>query len=497
MPGIHGNLLYGSALMIAMRWTTRLLGLISTLILVRLLTPEDFGVVAMAMVIVGLLEVFTHTSVDLALIRDRDPSRAHYDTAWTLEILQALALAVILVVVAPWSARFFADARVTLVIYALALRAVVGSFENIGVVAFRRELQFDKEFWFGVSKKMSMVALTIIAAFMLKSYWALVVGLVGGRCADVLISFQRHPYRPRFCLTKTAELWGFSRWLLAGRVGDMFKRKLDEFVIGGELGTTAMGNYFVAADVATAPTEEIVGPMSRGIYPVYSHLLDARPQLIDSFLLVLASTTYLCVPLGMGLSAIAPNLVPLVLGEKWLIAIPLIEYLGICGIAMALVMTVEPLLVASGRARIFASFQWIQLLILAPALIYAGKVLGVVGVAAAKTVILTVSLPIWFYVVSRAELISARRLLAAIAPAMLAGIAMYVGVRAVARVSIPSEIVMLLTQLLAGAGIYLAISWAIWRARGYPDGAEREALNRVLGVWQQWQLGKSGVGRRK
>src|ERR1043165_9830156 len=123
MAGIHRNLLYGSALMIAMRWTTRLLGLISTLILVRLLTPDDFGVVAMAMVIVGLLEVFTHTSVDLALIRDRDPSRAHYDTAWTLEILQALALAAVLVVVAPWSARFFADERVTLVIYALALRA--------------------------------------------------------------------------------------------------------------------------------------------------------------------------------------------------------------------------------------------------------------------------------------------------------------------------------------------------------------------------------------
>jgi O-antigen/teichoic acid export membrane protein len=487
MVRIHRNLLYGSALMIAMRWTTRLLGLFSTLILVRLLNPDDFGVVAMAMVIVGLLEVFTHTSVDLALIRDRDPSREHYDTAWTLEIVQALALAGVLVLVAPWSARYFEDARVTLVIYALALRAVLGSFENIGVVAFRRDLEFEKEFWFGVSKKMAMVGLTIIAAFTLQSYWALVFGLVVGRCADVVISFRLHPYRPRFCLRKTAELWGFSKWLLAGRVGDMIKRKLDELVIGGELGTTAMGNYFVAADVATAPTEEIVGPMSRGIYPVYSQLLDTRSQLIDSFLLVLSSTTYLCMPLGMGLSAIAPNLVPLVLGEKWLAAIQLIEYLGICGIAMALVMTVEPLLVATGRARLFASFQWLQLLILAPALIYAGKMLGVVGVAAAKTVILTLSLPIWFYVVSRAELISARRMLAAVLPALLAGIAMYAGVRAVGQIPMPSEVLILISQLIMGAGIYLAVSWSIWRARGCPDGAERQALDRVRDLWQQWR----------
>jgi lipopolysaccharide exporter len=485
--GMQRNLLYGSALMIAMRWTTRLLGLMSTLILVRLLTPDDFGVVAMAMVIVGFLEVFTHTSVDLALIRDREATREHYDTAWTLEILQAVGLAAVLVLVAPWSARYFDDPRVTLVIYALALRAVVGSFENIGVVAFRRDLEFQKEFWFGVSKKVSMVALTILAAFALKSYWALVAGLIGGRFADVLISFRRHPYRPRFSLSKAAELWGFSRWLMMGRVGDMLTRKLDEFVIGGELGTTAMGNYFVAADVATAPTEEIVGPMSRGIYPVYSKLLGTRPQLIDSFLLVLSSTCYLCVPLGMGLSAVAPNLVPLVLGEKWLAAIPLIEFLGISGIAIGLAMTVEPLLVASGRVRIFAWFQWLQLLLLAPAIVYAGKEVGVVAVAAAKAVILGLSIPIWFYVVSRVEAIPARRLLAAIMPAVLAGIAMYAAVRALSYASMPFEILMLISQLLLGAGVYLIVVWAIWKARGNPDGAERQALDRLRQAWQQWQ----------
>jgi O-antigen/teichoic acid export membrane protein len=195
----------------------------------------------------------------------------------------------------------------------------------------------------------------------------------------------------------------------------------------------------------------------------------------------------------MGLSAISPNLVPLVLGEKWLAAIPLIECMGICGITMALVMTLEPLLVASGRARIFATFQWIQLLILAPALIHAGKVFGIVSVAAAKTIILTLSLPIWFYVVSRIERISARRLLEAVVPATLAGVGMYVGVRAVAKIPIPSEVLILISQLLAGACLYLMISWSIWRARGYPDGAERQALNRLRGVWHVWQRRGYGV----
>src|SRR5688500_7124382 len=172
-----GHLLRGSAWMIAMRWATRALGLVSTIILARLLAPEDFGVVAMAMVVVGFLEVFTHTGVDLALIRDAQATREHYDTAWTLEILQAALLALALLAAAPYATGYFGDARVLEVMQILSLRAFVGGFENIGVVAFRRELNFTREFWFGVFKKMSTVAVTIVAAFVFRSYWALVLGL--------------------------------------------------------------------------------------------------------------------------------------------------------------------------------------------------------------------------------------------------------------------------------------------------------------------------------
>ena len=156
-----------------MRWATRALGLVSTIVLARLLAPEDFGVVAMAMVVVGFLEVFTQTGVDLALIRDANATREHYDTAWTFEILQGAGLALALLAAAPFATRYFGDARVLTVMQLLSLRAFIGGFENIGVVAFRRDMNFDREFWFGVFKKLCMVALTIGAAFVFRSYWAL------------------------------------------------------------------------------------------------------------------------------------------------------------------------------------------------------------------------------------------------------------------------------------------------------------------------------------
>ncbi len=476
----RGHLLRGSAWMIAMRWATRALGLVSTVILARLLAPEDFGVVAMAMVVVGFLEVFTHTGVDLALIRDAGATREHYDTAWTLEILQAALLALALLAAAPLATRYFGDPRVLEVMQLLSLRAFIGGFENIGVVAFRRDLNFDREFWFGVFKKMSTVAITIAAAIAFRSYWALVIGLIGGRALDVAISFIMHPYRPRPTLARFGDIWGFSRWLLLARVANLLNRKLDEFVVGGQAGTTAMGNYFVASDIATAPAEEVVLPMTRGIFPVYSRLQNDRARLAESFFTVLRSTAYLCVALGLGVSAVAPHLVPLVLGAQWLDAIPLMQWLGVWGALMGMALALDPLLLATGRGALLASFKWIQLVVLAPALVYGGMVGGVVGVAAAKTLVMAATLPVFLFWAARAQALGARRVAGAVAPAALAGVVMYGAVLATADASTALPMwLRLLAEVGVGAIVYIAAVLAVWRVRGTPAGPERDVIEKL------------------
>lgn len=479
----RGHLLRGSAWMIAMRWAIRAFGLVSTVVLARLLAPEDFGVVAMAMVVVGFLEVFTHTGVDLALIRDTNATREHYDTAWTFEILQAAVLALALLAAAPIATGYFGDRRVLEVMQLLSLRAFIGGFENIGVVAFRRDLDFGREFWFGVFKKMSTVMVTIGAAIIFRSYWALVIGLIGGRALDVAISFVMHPYRPRLTLARFADIWGFSRWLLLARVANLANRKLDEFVVGGQAGTTAMGNYFVASDIATAPTEEVVLPMSRGIFPVYSRQQDDRARLAESFLTVLRSTAYLCVALGLGVSSVAPELVPLVLGTQWLAAVPLMQWLGIWGALMGIALTLDPLLLATGRASLLARFKWIQLAVLVPALIAGGAIADVVGIAAAKTLVMATMLPVLLFWTARAATIAGRHVAGTIAPAFCAGIAMYACVLVVQGALLEQALWLRLgAKAAVGAIVYIAVIFGLWRVRGAPAGPERDVLERISGV---------------
>ena len=110
----------GALWMIAMRWMMRLFGILSTIILARLLTPTDFGIVALALIVVGLLEVLSWTAIDLALIQKQETTREHYDTAWTVQILQGLFIALLLVGVSPYAASYFDEPALIHVVYILA-----------------------------------------------------------------------------------------------------------------------------------------------------------------------------------------------------------------------------------------------------------------------------------------------------------------------------------------------------------------------------------------
>jgi O-antigen/teichoic acid export membrane protein len=206
-------------------------------------------------------------------------------------------------------------------------------------------------------------------------------------------------------------------------------------------------------------------------------------QLAESFFTVLRSTAYLCVALGLGVSAVAPELVPLVLGSQWLDAIPLMQWLGVWGALMGMALTLDPLLLATGRASLLSAFKWIQLMVLVPALIWGGMMAGVVGIAAAKTLVMAAVLPVFLFWAARVEGIGAWRVAGAVTPAAIAGLAMYGGVLAIADVLDGQELwLRLVAEVAIGAVVYPVVVLLIWRLRGAPAGPERDVVDRIRRV---------------
>src|SRR5690349_8906280 len=155
-PTVLRGMVVGSAWIAAARWSVRGIGLISTLVLARLLVPADFGLVSMGMIAVEFVRIFSDPGQDLAVIRTRNATSEHFDTAWTMSICSGLIVTLVLQGVAPVAGWYFDEPRATAVIRVLSLAPLFESFTNIGVVVgFRRDLQFAKDFQYLVVRKLS------------------------------------------------------------------------------------------------------------------------------------------------------------------------------------------------------------------------------------------------------------------------------------------------------------------------------------------------------
>jgi O-antigen/teichoic acid export membrane protein len=463
--------------MVGMRWAIRGIGLLSTVILARLLAPEDFGLVAMAMVGIGLLEVFTHAGVDLALIRNREAEREHYDAAWTINVALGAALALVLLLGAPVAAAYFGDPRVTSVIRFLALRSFIGGFENVGVIDFRRDLAFDKEFRFEVYKKSIYLVVIIGLAAILRNYWALVGGMITSRIMGVTLSYRMHPYRPRPSLARVSEIWGFSRWLVAFRVGRYVNRRTDEFVVGGIFGANTMGSYHVGAEVATTPTDELVFPMSRGLFPVYSKLGNDPTALAHAFRNVLSVVSFLCVSMGVGMALVAHDMVVVVFGQKWIDAIPLVKWLAIFGVVAGIVGGFETLMTVTGRVRSLSLVTLGHSVLQLPVMWFAGIFLGIQGVAASRTLLVVAVAPVVIYLATRGTGVTVRWVASAIWTRLVAGALMAMAVLAVHPLLPEVPWLRLLCETATGAGVFATVTLALWRLQGRPEGPEKTVLD--------------------
>jgi O-antigen/teichoic acid export membrane protein len=200
----------------------------------------------------------------------------------------------------------------------LALRTLIGGFENVGVVAFRKDLQFGREFRYQVLQRVLTILATVGFALWLGDYRALAAGILLGRALGVGLSYLVHPYRPRLCVDRIGELLSFSGWMLVVNIAQFFHDKGDEVVVGGLGNPAAMGAYNVAADVATAPTTEVVLPVARALFPVFARISGDRAAVRVAYLDLFATMCLICAAIGPGMALVADDFVLLALGPQWL-----------------------------------------------------------------------------------------------------------------------------------------------------------------------------------
>ncbi len=471
----------GSLFAIAMRWVDRLIGLISTLILARLLAPDDFGIIAMASILVGLVNVVFDLGVNLVLIQNPAPTREDYDTAWTLRLLQSIASALLVAAAAPLGAQYFNEPRLTIVIQVLALSFVVRALENIGIVDFQKNMEFGKDFQFVVARRILTFVVTILSAWFLRSYWALVVGTLAGGLIGAVLSYAMHPMRPRFGLARFREIFGVSQWHMVRNFGGFLSEKMHQIVVGGRENAAVVGGYTLADELSSMPTTELVAPLNRVLLPAFVRVAGDLAELKRVFLLSQAVQTMVAFPAGVGLALVASEAVPFLLGSKWLFVVPYVQVLAPGVALLSLSSGFGYLLMTLGRNKEVAGLSWLSLALFVFFAYLVFPAAGAMEIAGLRVAVGSVWLALNTFLVVRA-LNGLRYIdiaIAALRP-LVAVVLMAGAILALHAAGIADGTLLLVAKIALGALVYASAVVALWHLAGRPDGAERFLLDNVV-----------------
>lgn len=469
-------------MMLLQRLGERLIGLVSFSITARLLAPADFGLFALAISVLAVVEQLGRAGIDLALIHRRNADRRDYDAAWSANILIGAAVGVVLCAIAVPAAHFFNEPRVAFIVYFLAAGTFVAGFENIGIVDFQKSLDFRKELIYRLLIRAFVAAATIAAALMRRDFTALVVGFVVGKLCLVGLSYVVHRYRPRFSLASFANIAGFSQWVLLRNIIAGLNEQAATFTIGRMLAVDALAFFSAAREIAALATTEILAPVRRAQYPGFAALGHDAAAYRRMYLDSTALSVMLGLPIPVGISVVAADFVRVLLGAQWAQAVPLIPILVLAGILSCFASGTQIVFLGLGRPRITAYLAAVRFVVLIPSLLAGAFWAGTVGVA-------------WAIVVTAAVMFVANGILTRRAlqirpgdqwrgcyrPTIAAAI-MFVVVTGLQSILPPGDAIAivglrLLASVVVGAVTYGAALWALWLGVGRPDGAERHALD--------------------
>ena len=472
----------GVTWLVAWRLATRVMGIGSTLVLVRVLQPADFGLFALALMVTQSAELLSMIGIEDAIIRHATPDRRIYDTAFTLNVLRAVFTAALIAAAALPMARFFDEPRLSVIVLVLSLSTLLGAFENIGMVDYRREMIYLTEFKLRVAPRMVSIAVTVGVAVVFRTYWALVAGILVNRIGGNILSYTFHPYRPRFSLVAWRELTGFSLWVwLIGLVATA-RDRMEMFVIGRLRNSVEVGIFGIATEIAILPFSEIMQPLQRVLFAGFARSTNDDHASRRLFVRFLALSASVILPAGVGIALVAEPVTLGLLGQKWMSAAPVIQIVGVLSALTSFGFISRSLLEA--RSILSASF-YVTLVTTGVRLVcdvIGVYTLGLIGAAVGVMTANAVEQILFLRISSRLLKIPLSHLVAEVWRPLTGCVVMAAAVIGLKLNTLwPNADILacyeqIATTAIIGAAVYTLTMLSLWTASGRPAGPEADMI---------------------
>ena len=389
--GLSGMLAFkafkGAGWLVVSRFVGRLIDFCTLLFFARILTPADFGLAALAMSLVVVVDTVLEVPVTQAMVRLDVIDKSHLDTGFTLSMCRSGLIAIIVLIAAWPFSMFNHNPQLTPLIAVLAIGPIVKGFYSPAMVHFVRKLGFRQTFMLEFSGKLCAFVVAMITVFSGGSYWAIAANFVTNSMAAVAVSYVLAPYRPAFSLKRLSDFAGFVGWFSSAQLISALNWQFDRFLIGAATDSTTLGRYAVASDVSVVPTQSLIGPALQPVMAAFSLITSDPQRMRQAFLKAVRFAMLISVPACVGISLTADLMTNLLLGEKWKDAAPLLSILSLSVIPIPYFQTLYSASLALDRPRILFRLNAIDLCLRILLISIGFYLFSVSGVSAARVVL--------------------------------------------------------------------------------------------------------------
>lgn len=379
-----GKTAANGALMIAARLLTRVADLITMVILARVLNPANFGLVAIAMSVVLIVEAALDLPVNNVLLRGADFSKARYDTAFTLSLMRGILVGLFLVAISLPFAAFYNERRLAPLICALCISPIFRGLTSPVLVSYQKQLSFWRDFTIEALGKIAASAIAIAIALSTHSYWAIATATILNPVFAMSASYLLAPYRPALGLTYWGEFKQFLGWNSAAQVLSAVNWQVERLVLGRLQSPAQLGLFSTGNDFASIPYLGVFVPLLRPIFAAFTHVKNDRRALQKAYERTSEAILAIGLPLLVGESLVAEPAVRLALGDKWVHAAPLVHWLALSFIPTAYAMAATPLFMALGKTQLMFRRNLLEFTCKMPSVLLGVLALGFIGVIMAR-----------------------------------------------------------------------------------------------------------------
>ena len=400
-------------------------GFVIGVILARILSPEDYGLLAMIAVFNSVAIAFLDSGFGTALIRKPDLTENDNSTAFYFNIVAGVILFSIIWLIAPWVAQFYEKPILTPLMRAEGSLLIISSFRIVQGTQLTRALNFKAIAMINVSSQVIAGIIAILAAYRGFGVWSLVLQHIGASIIGLVLLWIISPWRPRgkWDSSSFRYLWGFGSKLLASGLLDRIYSNIYPIIIGKFFSAADLGQYSRAKGYANLPSQTLTGVLQQVTFPVLSQIQEDTKRLGNSYRRMLRFSVFIVFPIMIGMAVLAHPLVIALVTDKWSQCVPYLQVICLASMWYPVHAINLNLLQVKGRSDLFLRLEIIKKAIVTVA-VFICVPFGIMGICIGSVCTSIICLAINTYYTGKLINVGFVRQMMDMAPTLLASLAM-------------------------------------------------------------------------